>query len=206
MLPSREDVVATAKVWDIPVAELDEIHEISLMVSNMPTRVRDQTTKPPKRNILQQPFQSEKLSQRLDGLNEYINALGDPSLEALLQLLIKDHQNSSRQQISVVNSKGVFSNILWATHSLVLQAVAEGNIAQKYFSDENTRLLLDYLAQESAATRVRPGIYCNAIGNKHNGEFLSTKQTCQVLDIMELYVKSQDRELVQTLDNLINLK
>lgn len=175
-------------------------------VSNLPVPPKDPKWKPPPKEVLQQPFQFASLSPRADGLNEYITALKDPSYRKVVDLLVDKYRDGTRKQIHSSSLSACFNALLWLTHTTILQAVAEGNIAQKYFNDKSTHLILDFLSHESAALRVRPGVYCNAIGNRINGDFLSTNEVCQVLDIMSIYIQGRDSALGCKLDNTINPK
>ncbi|KAG9855959.1 hypothetical protein KCU98_g1677, partial [Aureobasidium melanogenum] len=206
IMPSHDDVLATAKQWGMTTEELEMVLENTQRVSDIPLPAKDPKWKPPPKHVLQQPFQSEYLSPRADGLNEYIFALSDPSYRKVVGLLVKKYKDGTQQQVNTTSLSACFNTLLWLTHTTVLQAVAEGNIAQKYFNDKTTRLVLDFLSHESASLRVRPGVYCNAIGNRSNGEFLSADEVCQVLDIMSIYVQARDSALIRKLDNIINPK
>lgn len=200
-------MLATAEQWDMPQGEVDAFLQNALSVSNIiPVSADDTTWEPPNKKVLREPFESKYLSERADGLNEYIEALHDPSLRDLIGLLAKMYKNGTQQQFDDDSLTSGIHCLLCQMHGPILRAVVEGNIAQQYFSDAKIRLVLDCLSHESATLRIRPGVHCTTIGDRDSGEFLSFIEVCQVLDTMSLYVEAQDQELVCKLDRIFSPK
>lgn len=204
LIPSRQDVVATAEQWELPPSELDMLLQNALSVSNiMPVSADDPRWEPPSKQVLQEPFESRHLTKRKDGLNEIIEAIHDPSSRKLVDLLVRKYKEGTQQQFNDAWLSAGFQSLLYQINSPILRAVVQGNIAQQYVNDVKTRLVLDHLVHESATLRVRPGVYCSTVGDRDNGNFLSVIEVCKVLETMSLCVNDQDHELTYKLDNLI---
>ncbi|THX69997.1 hypothetical protein D6D05_08795 [Aureobasidium pullulans] len=197
------DIVYAAKDWDIPTSKLSQIIQDAQGISKDINTVPLKATAKPILGILQSPLDRERITPRLDKINKWIEATKEPANFSLIDLLAGSHQSGNKQQVSGEALKGSFATILAAVHSQVLVAVLEGRIAQQYFSDPNTRLVLDHLSAESATQRVRPGIYCNAIGHKTTGSFLTVGETYQVLDAMSLYTRNVNTRHCTQIDSAI---
>ncbi|KAG9899024.1 hypothetical protein KCU98_g16744, partial [Aureobasidium melanogenum] len=208
LVANEESRAATAKFYKLSIEELNLMLEAAQEVANdIPVSTPDSKWRPPALDILQQPLQGTSISQRPDGLNIYIDALKkDKTTIHLVRSLVEKYKSGTKQEIDNAALTASFAEILFLTHTPVLVGVLEGNLAQKYFSDVKTRCVLDFLAHESAASRVQPGIYCNSIGHVDTGEFLTLEEARQVIDMMKKYNNNTDLELVQRVNNVHNNK
>lgn len=146
----------------------------------------------------------EGLRLRLDGYDKWIKASKEETPCSLLDLLVNEYRSGNQQQTNHDALLGSFSSVLFSTHSAVLEAILEGNISQKYFTDPSTRSVLDFLSAESAAHRVRPGIYCNAIGSANTGEFLTIEELENTLRLMKIYLDGTDDDQIKKIDNAMS--
>ncbi|KAG9530383.1 hypothetical protein KCU93_g2674, partial [Aureobasidium melanogenum] len=208
LVANEESRAATAKFYELSIEELNLMLEAAQEVANdIPVPTPNSKWRPPAPDILQQPLQGTSISQRSDGLNIYIDALKkDKTTIHLVRSLVEKYKSGTKQEIDNFALTASFAEILFLTHTPVLVGVLEGNLAQKYFSDIKTRCVLDFLAHESAASRVQPGIYCNSIGHVDTGEFLTLEEARQVIEMMKKYNNNTDLELVQRLNNVHNNK
>jgi hypothetical protein len=109
-----------------------------------------------------------------------------------------DDQRSTHDALA-----GHLAYILFAVHTPVLIGILQGDLARRYFCDQDTRSILDFLRAGSAAYRVRPGIYCNSFGTVDTGEFPTIEHTIAVLDSMKLYIDGTGEMHNIRIDNTI---
>jgi hypothetical protein len=189
--PSREDISCAAEAWNIPEEEPSRLIDGPQAVSDLPI-VPVSAARRPDHRILQIPIDKEGIVSRLDGRNTWIDAARNESPFEITDLLCQHYKSGDGQGSAQDALAGHFASILFAVHSSILIGILQGDLAKRYFRDQETRSILDFLGAESAAQRVRPGIYCNSFGTNDTGESLTVEHTMAVLDSMKLYIDGTD--------------
>lgn len=126
--------------------------------------------------------------QRSDGNNVFIDKIMKGGYTPFLLELV-------RQQRLILKSEevdedilfGCFFRIIMGIHSKVLIGVMQGDIAERYHTDKETKQILDLLLEETTGSK-RPGIYCNSIGRTSDGSALSRNELIIVVEKMQAYI------------------
>ncbi|THZ26704.1 hypothetical protein D6C89_03591 [Aureobasidium pullulans] len=141
-----------------------------------------------RRTVLRQPLDRGEFRQRSDGNNVLIDKIMKGGYTPFLLELV-------RQQRLILKSEevdedilfGCFFRIIMGIHSKVLIGVMQGDIAERYHTDKETKQILDLLLEEATGSK-RPGIYCNSIGRTSDGSALSRNELIIVVEKMQAYI------------------
>ncbi|TIA21495.1 hypothetical protein D6C81_03747 [Aureobasidium pullulans] len=141
-----------------------------------------------RRTVLRQPLDRGEFRQRSDGNNVFIDKIMKGRYTPFLLELV-------RQQRLILKSEevdedilfGCFFRIIMGIHSKVLIGVMQGDIAERYHTDKETKQILDLLLEDATGSK-RPGIYCNSIGRTSDGSALSRNELIIVVEKMQAYV------------------